>query len=89
MYALFSADWRSARKKHQCIWCWNSIVRNEVYVDERSVYDHNIQRHRWHWDCWFDGKRWFDERSRYGDCEFTPGEYASPEMYHIRCLEAT
>lgn len=50
-FHLFSSDTRKARKNHDCIWCREDILTGETYQDERSVYDGNIQRHRWHPEC--------------------------------------
>ena len=50
-YHLFSDTVRRAAKQHRCIWCGQAINKGDTYVDERSVYDGSIQRHRWHPEC--------------------------------------
>lgn len=50
-YTLFENPTRKARKQHKCIWCAEWIEEGTTYIDERSVYDGNIQRHRWHPEC--------------------------------------
>lgn len=50
-YVQFSLTSRKARKPHRCIWCGHKITIGEKYLDERSLYDGNIQRHRWHPEC--------------------------------------
>ena len=50
-YTLLSETVRKARKKHRCIWCGESINVSFTYVDERSVFDGAMQRHRWHPEC--------------------------------------
>lgn len=50
-YHLFSDTVRKARKQHRCIWCGQAISPGDTYIDERSVYDGSIQRHRWHPEC--------------------------------------
>ena len=50
-YTLLSEATRIARKQHRCIWCGEAIAPGEKYRDERSVYDGELQRHRWHPEC--------------------------------------
>jgi hypothetical protein len=50
-YRLFSAPTRTARRPHVCIWCGELIAPGFKYVDERSLYEGHIQRHRWHPEC--------------------------------------
>ena len=66
-FHLFSSDSRKARKQHRCIWCGQAIIPGDTYVDERSVYDGSIQRHRWHPECIQDAR---DGRANGDDCEF-------------------
>lgn len=75
-YTLFSMTDRKAAKPHRCVWCGEAINKGEAYLDERSVFDGNIQRNRWHPEChaaavqgWNDGD----------DAEFCPGEQERPE----------
>lgn len=60
-YTLFTEHTRKARKEHRCIWCPEKIQAGEKYVDERSVYDGNIQRHRWHPECKTAADKFFRE----------------------------
>ena len=50
-FTLFEKPVRKARIQHRCIWCGQPILIGERYLDERSVYDGYIQRHRWHPEC--------------------------------------
>ena len=50
-YRLFELKTRVAQKQHRCIWCGESIEPGAKYLDERSVYEGQIQRHRWHPEC--------------------------------------
>lgn len=50
-YRLLSCVTRTARKPHRCIWCGEAIETGAKYIDERSVYDGRMQRHRWHPEC--------------------------------------
>ena len=58
-FRLFSKNTRTAKKQHRCIWCGEKILISEKYVDERSLYDDNIQRHRWHLECNDDSIKYF------------------------------
>lgn len=60
-YTLFEDRVRKARKPHRCIWCPELIAKGETYHDERSVYDGNIQRHRWHPECQTAAHKFFRE----------------------------
>jgi hypothetical protein len=50
-YTLLSEAWRTARKQHRCVWCGEPVLAGEKYRDERSVYDGEMQHHRWHPEC--------------------------------------
>lgn len=50
-YTLLSEVERTARKTHRCIWCWQLITVGSRYMDERSVYDGDMQHHKWHPEC--------------------------------------
>lgn len=68
-YTLLSESWPVARKQHRCIWCGQHIEPDEKYRRERSVYDGEMQDHKWHPEC--------DEDFKAGlaagdDAEFTP-----------------
>ena len=76
-YTLFSSDVRTAKKAHTCIWCGQKILVGEKYTDERSVYDGNIQRHRWHPECHADSVKYFRES---GEEEFTPWDNERPSL---------
>lgn len=75
-YRQFSNDKRKARKPHRCIWCGEAIHVGAVYLDERSVYDGNIQRHRWHPECQEYANR---EVFGMGETEFDPYDNHRPE----------
>lgn len=68
-YHLFSTTERMAAKKHRCIWCGEAINQGERYFDERSVYDGEIQRHRWHAECLQEAQ---DGWANGDDAEFIP-----------------
>ena len=74
-FTLFSCDVRKARKALRCIWCGERIEPGTRYFDERSVYDGNMQRHRWHGECKADADAEFKAS---GECEFGPGEAERP-----------
>ena len=75
-YTLLSEATRTARKQHRCIWCGQDIAAAEQYVDERSVYDGDIQHHRWHPEC-LDAMR--DEAREWGGSfEFSPHDNDRP-----------
>lgn len=84
-YHLFSMTERIAAKRHRCIWCGEAINPGEKYSDERSVYDGDIQRMRWHHECrdaaeqgWRDGE----------DAEFCPHSAERPEPLPVAKREA-
>lgn len=66
-YTLLHEADRVARKPHDCIWCNEKIQRGETYKDERSVYDGEMQLHRWHPECQVAADKFFKES---GECEF-------------------
>ena len=74
-YTLFEKVRRTAKKAHRCIWCGETILPGVRYSDERSIYDGNIQRHRWHLEC----ERAADIHFRVeGEEEFDPYENDRP-----------
>ena len=74
-YALFSMNDRKARKQHRCIWCGQAIKPGDHYIDERSVYDGAIQRHRWHPECRGAADDYFRD---FNEEEFTPYDNERP-----------
>lgn len=74
-YTLFSLDDRKAKKAHTCIWCGQDIEIGAAYKDERSIYDGNIQRRRWHPECHADSVKYFRES---GEEEFDPHQNERP-----------
>ncbi len=75
-YTLFSSLQRKAMKAHRCIWCGERIEPRMEYIDERSVYDGNIQRHRWHPECHVVACAYF----RSGEEEFDPYDNERPSI---------
>ncbi len=73
-YTLFSLKKRKAIKAHVCIWCGQKLEPRMESLDERSVYDGSIQRHRWHPECHAAGTEYF----RSGEDEFTPWDNERP-----------
>lgn len=84
-YTHFSTDRRKAQKHHTCIWCGQGIAVSEIYLDERSVYDGEIQRQRWHPECSeYAARTHFEE----GEEEFTPWDNLRPTAEWIAAHEA-
>ena len=50
-YSLLRETFPMARKCHRCIWCGEWIELGETYRHERSVYNGNMQDHKWHLEC--------------------------------------
>lgn len=75
-YTLFEIPQRTARRReHRCIWCGGKIAIGTNYLDERSVYDGQIQRQRWHVECHtYAQDTYFSE----GEDEFTPFDNEPP-----------
>lgn len=75
-YTLLSLVERTAAKGHRCIWCWESIRIGDRYADERSVYDGNMQHHRFHTECL--GAMHAAASEEGGIIEWIPGENERP-----------
>ena len=75
-YTFFSMINRKARKAHRCIWCGQTIKPGEHYIDERSVYDGAIQRHRWHLECKDAADEYFRD---FHEEEFSPYDNERPK----------
>lgn len=73
-FTLFDKTVRKAAKAHRCIWCGQRIEVGATYMDERSVYDGNIQRHRWHPECDKAASEYFQS----GEEEFDPHQNERP-----------
>lgn len=73
-YHLLSDRTRTAKKRHICIWCGEAIEPGTRYREERSVYEGNMQLHRWHLECDEAGAQHFREV----DSEFFPHENERP-----------
>ena len=50
-YTLLEETKPKARKPHRCIWCGERIEVGEIYRREKSIYDGNMQDHKWHIEC--------------------------------------
>ena len=74
-FTLFEKVPRKAHKAHRCIWCGQAIAVADPYLDERSVYDGNVQRHRWHPEC---DKAALDYFRESHEEEFQPWENERP-----------
>lgn len=74
-YRLLSETFPVARKQHRCIWCGELILPGEKYRHERSVYDGQMQDHKWHPECAEDQQR--DGRET-GEWEFIPHSAERP-----------
>jgi hypothetical protein len=87
-YHLFSMIDRKAVKPHRCIWCGEAIGKSETYSDERSVYDGEVQRLRWHPECRADAEEGW---ARGDDAEFLPHSQERPAPLPVRAVstEAT
>lgn len=75
-FTLLSEAERTARKAHRCIWCWESIRVGDRYLDERSIYDGNMQRNRFHPECHDAMRQAASEEG--GVIEWIPGENERP-----------
>lgn len=73
-YALLDRTVRKARKAHRCIWCGQKIAPGESYVDERSVYEGNMQAHHWRPECEKASTAYFQS----GEEEFDPWQNDRP-----------
>ena len=73
-YALLSATTPKARKEHRCIWCGQKILIGETYRHERSVYDGDMQNHKWHLECDKASAEYFAENGE----EFDPYDNERP-----------
>jgi len=67
-YELLSESKPVARKDHRCIWCGHKIENGTMYVNERSVFDGEMQNHHWHPECLEDANNSNDG----GEYEFEP-----------------
>lgn len=65
-YHLFSKKQLLSRKDHKCAWCGELIVKGQLYVFERSIYDGRYQNHRWHPEC----NEAAEQEAKRGECEF-------------------
>jgi hypothetical protein len=75
-YRLLAESFPVARKQHRCIWCGEPILRGEKYRHERSVYDGEMQDHKWHLEC----DAAFAEELKYDPTgEFSPHDNERPE----------
>lgn len=77
-YTLLSRNTRTAQKQHRCIWCGEDILPGESYVDERSVFDGDFQKHRWHPECEDDFQAGHDDT-------FTPYSAERPKREVAPC----
>ncbi len=83
MYHLFSRVQTRARKRHRCIWCYNSILADSTYLREKSVYDGHFQNFAWHEACSKDANDYWHET---GEAEFTSGmDMPFYELYKLEC----
>lgn len=71
-FTLLDRKERKAAKVHRCIWCWQHIEAGERYMDERSVYDGELQVHKWHPECLEAMEKEASEEG--GMIEWTPGQ---------------
>jgi len=37
--------------EHICIWCGQTVNKGQTYIIEKSVYDGEMQDHKWHPEC--------------------------------------
>lgn len=58
-YQLLSESFFKARKPHSCIWCGQRIAPGEKYRAEASIYDGDMQYHKWHLECSKASKEYF------------------------------
>lgn len=74
-YALISERTHKALKRYRCIWCGEQIPMGTRYVREFSVYDGDVQKHKWHPECKDAAEEFFRES---GEDEFAPWENERP-----------
>jgi hypothetical protein len=74
-YTLLSSTSPKARKDHKCIWCGEAIPKGEKYTHEKSVYDGEMQDHKWHDEC----LKWANKNHFPHQEEFDPMENERPK----------
>ncbi len=74
-YTLLKETYPIARKQHRCVWCGERIEIGEKYTHEKSVYDGNMQDHKWHMEC----DKAAGEYFKSGEEEFDAGVNERPE----------
>lgn len=74
-YTLLSESFPVARKQHRCIWCGEAILPGEKYRSERSVFEGDMQNHKWHLEC---DEAATAEWSEGADAEFSPHDNERP-----------
>lgn len=50
-WETLNATWRKARKEHECVWCGETIVKGERYLDETGLMDGDFINQKWHKEC--------------------------------------
>ena len=80
-YALISERAHKALKRYRCIWCGEQIPIGTQYVREFSVYDGDVQKHKWHPECKGAAEEFFREN---GEDEFSPWENERPLSNVVR-----
>ena len=73
-YTLLSETKPRARKRHRCIWCGEDVIIGEIYRREKSVYDGEMQDHKWHLECDLASHEYFEDEE-----DFMPFENERPE----------
>ena len=76
-YCLLSETAVRAQKPYRCIWCDQRIEKGERYVRECSIYDGDIQNHKWHPECI---NACHAEYMKTGEEELYPGENERPDI---------
>ena len=73
-YTLISERSHKALKRYLCIWCGEAILPGQQYVREFSVYEGDVQKHKWHPECREASAEFFREV----DNEFSPFDMERP-----------
>ena len=53
---------KKSRKTYQCEWCATTISLGESYVSRTYIYEGDLDRDRWHPECWDASGKCDDDR---------------------------
>lgn len=82
MDKTLSETTRTARARHQCIWCFEPIVVGEKYLDQRVVLGDGVNTQRWHPEC---AAACTETASANGGWfDFSPGDFDRPVTKEVK-----